>query len=314
MKNNFLKGNFLYLILDKCICDYKCIFCSRGLESSVKHLKNLLKNFDYRKESTKIQEIIHEGFHKQKLDIIIIGGNEPLNHPNIIRIVEFAKKTRYKRIEIQTSGLRLSDFEFAKKIVSAGATHLQIPVYGSKAGTHDKIVQNKGSFDILSKAVENLQKLNVNVRFTSIMLNQNMIDAPKIMKKFNSNMSFPHPVLDSPLKYSEMCPKLSDIPKNLRQYVSLKIPCINYKKNKEKYPNRKEIKLSPEWEIGKSTHIKEKVKPKKCKPCKLYGCCGGVYKEYLDAYGESEFNPITSDFQLWVWRLKKLTNYLNMIK
>ncbi len=53
--------------------------------------------------------------------------------------------------------------------------------------------------------------------------------------------------------------------------------------------------------VGYKRYIKEvkndeKVKPKKCKECKYYEKCSGLWKSYIEKYGEGEISPITGKY------------------
>ena len=96
------------------ICDYSCIFCSRGFGIEAARLTHFLGTYDYRKESLSLQDIIYSGRRKHKATQVVIGGNELLSHPNIVRIVEFCKRMGFKEIIVQTTGLRFSSREFVE--------------------------------------------------------------------------------------------------------------------------------------------------------------------------------------------------------
>lgn len=286
----------LFLLLVNCPCDYRCIFCSRGKEGHQTELENYLKGFDFNKELLSILYSIFDGYHRQKIKFIKLGGNEPLNHPNIIKIVEFSRKTGYERILIHTSGVRFSDSEFTKKISAAGLTHVYLPVYGANDKTHDKIVRRKGSFYLIMKAINNLKKFNINAELHTLILKQNLKEIHAIKRKFNDiGLRFPFPDPNRPLAYKKICVRLSDIPAKIREEMKLGIPCIQNKDLSDvDFQKSEEVKLRPDSTQGiaqNKSDVDRKVKPRKCKSCRFYKSCEGIYSLYLDIYGDGEFNP-----------------------
>ena len=77
----------LFVVLNKCLCDYRCIFCSRGPESNRLKVSNSTKDFDYDKELIELESLMQRVFNESGARRLKIGGNEPLNHPNIFEIV-----------------------------------------------------------------------------------------------------------------------------------------------------------------------------------------------------------------------------------
>ena len=286
----------LFILLVNCLCDYRCVFCSRGLEDHQAALKNYLKFFDYKKELLSIQYIIFEGYRRQKFKLIKLGGNEPLNHPKIINIVEFSRRTGYEKILIHTSGVRFSDLEFTKRISDAGLTNVYLPVYGANDKIHDKIVRLKGSFYLVMKAINNLKKFNINVDLHTLILKQNLMEIYAIKRKFhNIGLRLPFPDPNRPLAYKEICVRLSDIPAKIKEALKLGIPCVlNKSLGDVDFHENEEVKFgpdSPNETTENRSGVDKKIKPRKCKSCRFFESCEGIYSSYLEIYGDGEFNP-----------------------
>lgn len=293
-KQNDMKE--LFLLLQNCPCDYRCIFCSRGSRRQQTQLENHCRRFDYREESLRIQHTIFNTYHRLDARSIKIGCNEPLNHPNISNIVEFSRRTGYKRVLIQTSGVRFSNYEFTKKIINAGLTHVDMPIYGSNGKTHDMIVRLKGSFNLIMKAIDNLKKFNINVKLHTLLLKQNLKEVHAIRKRFNNIVfRFPFPEPASPVDYEKYCARLSDIPVEIIKETELRIPCIqNNETSDRELQRRGEIRLKSGLSnkiTRDEPHFEDKIKPLKCRNCKYFNRCDGIYPLYLEIYGDDEFNP-----------------------
>jgi len=197
---------------------------------------------------------------------------------------------------IQTSGVRFSNLEFTKKIINAGLTHVDLPIYGANDKIHDKIVRLKGSFNLIMKAINNLKKFNIEVELHTLILKQNLQDIHAIKRKFhNIVMRFPFPDPGSPLDYRRICVRLSDIPEEIKKDIKLMIPCIQNNESGDKdLRESEEIKFKPESpnKIGRyKSNPDKKVKPLKCTNCKFFKRCDGIYPLYLKIYGDDELNP-----------------------
>jgi len=299
----------LSLALSSAVCDYRCIFCSRGSRAGAEKLRYSLNFFDYRKESLSIQDVIYNGYHKYKIKHIIIGGHEPLNHPNIIRIVSFSKKVGYRKITVQTTGLKFSDNDFVVRMHKAGLTDVDIPIYGSNSRIHDSIVRLKGSYNVLMNSVDNLRKNRIFIVLHTLLLKQNLHDMDNLIRSYNGIfIYYPRPVKSSPYNPKRFWVKISNIPPSIRKnFVAFKIPCIDSQIFPEMYRDksfsgvacpRSRMKFSPDKpykvlaDSGDSDFI-PRVKPSRCKLCRYYSDCPGFYSRYFGLFGDDEFKPIT---------------------
>ncbi|MBW2979920.1 radical SAM protein [Candidatus Woesearchaeota archaeon] len=282
----------LFLLLDNCLCDCRCFFCSRGSDEHQLNLKNHLKEFDYKKEFSTIQEIIRRGYNTKNLRALEIGGNEPLNHPKIIEVVEFSKLIGYKKIILRTCGLRFSNLKFTRKMAKAGLTQVELPIYGSKKQIHDKIVGLDGAFDKLNRSINNLNRFYIDFRFHTTLLKQNLHDIHNFANNFNPRIDFPRPISYNPTDYKNLCVKISHIPKKIRSRIRFRVPCLG---DFSETTGREQLKHSPETpdKPAKEPGADIRIKPSKCKSCVYCSSCEGFYKMYFKLYGEKEFRPIT---------------------
>jgi uncharacterized radical SAM superfamily Fe-S cluster-containing enzyme len=67
-------------------------------------------------------------------EILQLSGGEPTLHPDLIKIVEYAKMMEIEDVVVSTNGLKLLDINFAKELKRVGAViYLQFDTFSSKA-------------------------------------------------------------------------------------------------------------------------------------------------------------------------------------
>jgi MoaA/NifB/PqqE/SkfB family radical SAM enzyme len=153
-------------------CSNNCVFCKPS---------NSIASGDLTKEQEKILfgdtlQFINEG-----IENIDISGSEPLNYSKIIEYLLWIRP-RFKRIIVLDPGNRLSDPNFASRFAAANIDKIILPIYGSDASHHDKIVGNPGAFEKLIRGILNLQQLKKGPRIelTSLILKQNLDSGPHL--------------------------------------------------------------------------------------------------------------------------------------
>ncbi len=161
-------------------CSNNCVFCRINDDER----RFLPLDLDKKGEVKLLRDTIN--ILKMGIRNIDISGSEPLRYSKIVEYVKWIRP-KFKRIVILDPGRRLKDYDFAEKIVSAGVDILIIPIYGSEAKYHDTVVDRKGAFDELDKAIMNLVRLKnegYNFRFelTTMIVQQNYENIPDLYK------------------------------------------------------------------------------------------------------------------------------------
>jgi hypothetical protein len=84
---------------------------------------------------------------------------EPLEHPDIVEIVSRAREMGFAEIEVWSHGGPLADMSLARRIVDAGLTLLDVPVFGPDAEIHDRIAGRAGAFKETRRGLANLREI-----------------------------------------------------------------------------------------------------------------------------------------------------------
>jgi len=113
-------------------------------------------------------------------EILEISGGEPLVHPSLPQIVEYAEKNNLETI-LYTSGSMLNanggitslDIHLAKKLRVSGLKKVIFNLEGATSNTHEEVTQVEGSFSNVLHAIRVMKTLGfwVGVHFVPMKLN-----------------------------------------------------------------------------------------------------------------------------------------------
>jgi MoaA/NifB/PqqE/SkfB family radical SAM enzyme len=105
------------------VCNNHCTFCAVGTRTQIDG------------HPTRQREYL-DLYRAQGVRMVDFDGGEPTLNPELIPLVQYARKIGYERVNVTTNG-RLCFYEdFAKKLVRSGLTTLLFSVHGPDAKTH----------------------------------------------------------------------------------------------------------------------------------------------------------------------------------
>lgn len=102
------------------------------------------------------------------------GGGEPTLHPNLGSALARARQLGYRRIRLQTNGLRFAYPEYAERLVERGLGEVSVPIFGAGEEEHDAFARGEGSFALLQRGLTNLRRLGVRLEADLLITAQNM--------------------------------------------------------------------------------------------------------------------------------------------
>lgn len=290
-------------------CNNNCQFC----------LNSNKRNLVSKTTAQIMQEIIL--IRKKGFTYLELIGGEPTIRPDIIKLIKFAQRLKFENIVMATNGRVFAYREFAEKIIKAGLTDLIFSIHGHNQKLHDSLTRSKGSFQQLMQGIKNVQSLGLKRLGTNTtIVKQNyrfLKEIGRLILKLgfkNSEFIFVDPTYgaahDNFLKF---VPKIFQAAPHIHQCLDLG------KKNKiEHWTIRyvplcyftdylKQISELEESTIFYTQHLApdfinldvedsrrkiSRAKTEKCKGCKLYDKCEGIWKEYLKYYGDKELKPV----------------------
>lgn len=270
----------LFLYLDG-PCLNNCLFC--------KH-KNQNDYSDIFKIEAKLND--NRQVKSGKLSII---GNDPLLHPEIADIVKASAEQGFKTIEIMTSGERLADKKFCRRLIENGVSAFSLPLFASRPDLHDYIVGREGSFSQVLKGIDNAIIGKAKVFVHTNLIKQN-IDCLKELEMFVKEklglpfIIFPIRPKSAGLPFSELMPSYAEVIEKLKGIDSLMgFPlCVVGKVQKNLVKSGDELSDSMKIYLLDQKFWKSEV----CKQCKYYNRCLGLFKEYAAIYSIDNINPL----------------------
>jgi uncharacterized Fe-S cluster-containing radical SAM superfamily protein len=278
-----------HLLLNRCHCDYRCIFCTMGSEAHRAEQETILADFDWDAERDRIDRVLVDASRRPGVDALHIMGNDPCNQPDLLGVIERARALGFRRIVLETNALKLADRDFARELVNRGVQSFKIPVYGSSAEVHDGIVRLPGAFRRLQRAFDNLRDLPVDVRLHALMLRQNVDDLTQCRFPFPLSFRFPFAHDRADFAYEDYAPRLRDVPSTVLALSDLVIPCVTGQLARQ-LPREERARPEAPTERDHDANVVV-VRPSCCSRsiCRQFDRCRGIYRCYLRTYGDDEF-------------------------
>ncbi len=241
---------------------------------------------------------------------------EPLEHPDIVRLVSFAARAGFENIEAWTSARALADQHFASRLGAAGLTEIDVPILGSRPEIHDAIACSRGAFEETCRGLENARRFGLRCRVHFVLTKQNLDDLGGMMaltKKLDVyppvSALIPSPSSEDLVIYGEFMPSYTRVMEALgtlsrldrevllfRGLVREIPPCIAAGRRERRF-------LSPGTLVQRSAmregelsqpgaRLKLRVKCSLVRGCILGAVCPGIHTMYERLYGTGEFRPI----------------------
>ena len=293
-------------------CSNSCVFCNprrvrRGLTPD---MVEAVRDDMYRQA----RDLRHRMF-----DFIEISGCDPIEYPGIVDFVRYLKKDLgFFGVQLSTHGRLLRDAGLVKALKTVGLDIVKIPLYGSRAGIHDAVTQEKGSFRQTLQGLENVCRLapKMLLEVASLIMRQNCRDVRDIYRvasRYAVWVSFSVPCISRNvaaerfavsfaairpqlLSLLEDCKKenrvglvISDIPFCVfefyrHQIVNLCGPPATARTYRIPDEHRSRISHLPDYRV--------KVKFPGCARCSLTEKCGGFYQTYAEFFKMRDARPV----------------------
>lgn len=290
-------------------CNNHCRFCidadKRGLPE--RSTEELLREIYLAKASA--------------VDILEIIGGESTIRRDFRLLVSTAKKIGIKEVICATNGRAFANMEYARSIVLSGLDALIFSLHGASASVHDYLTMSKGSFEELIRGIDNMKALGFNKLYgNTTVVHQNLSDLPKIAEIYaryeftNVEYIFVDPTYGGAnSNFYELVPKISEAALYMKQAIDIGVK-YGFNQWKVRYVplcyfsdylnhiseiNEKKLYISEHWaqdfynsdSVASRAEI-SRAKTKKCFNCKLFNDCEGIWKVYLEKYGDMEFKPL----------------------
>ncbi|QLJ53378.1 MAG: radical SAM protein [Candidatus Fermentimicrarchaeum limneticum] len=287
-------------------CNQNCIFCTVALDN-----ERELSNEEVKK---KIEFLSEKG-----ADILTFTGGEPTIRKDLPDLIRFAKGKSFRRIELQTNGVLMSDKKLACEIARAGVDEVLVSLHSHRKRISERLTNVPGTFDKTLKGIENLLELDKRVCISHVINSLNYSDLTNFVKfvknRFPSLSSFYFGFVrpNGNANFNRwIVPKISDIDFRIYGVFSYcrehKIPFsvegipLCYMQGYETHSSEVHRILSEpvfymgsgdtQYDVHKFVIKNFRAKGEQCEFCFVKDICPGLWKEYADIYGTEELFPV----------------------
>lgn len=277
------------------LCNYKCNFCYYIDKLNINTSFDIIKN--------RIDYLIKSGVKE-----IDISGGESSIHKDWFKILKYCADNDFK-ISTLSNGSMFKDLNFLMKSKELGLREILFSIHGNE-DYHDKVVNKKGAFKHILKAIDNSLNSGLKVRVNCVVTEETTLDFLLYLDKRISQINF------LPINYwsaskgkndfISICNKIIPYVNNLKDYFEINVRYVPFCYMPDHIEFIKDIyqhlydktdwnkalydyKIDPdEYKKDKKKYMfaaaKEKImhfyKPKECYKCKHFNVCDGVkYKE-----------------------------------
>ncbi len=298
-------------------CNNNCIHCV--VAGHKERLRKEGKPFD--RTTEEIKKHLREAKELGANSVVFTGGEVTIRK-DFFELLEFAKNLGLG-IGLQTNGRTFYLKKFAKKTLEiAPGMHFEIAIHSDKKDKHDKITRTEGSFDQTLLGIKNLVSLGAgSLNFKVVISRLNFKDLPEIVKLAKSfgvkqvDIAFPHGMGNALKYWKDIVPhyiEIKDFVRTAAKFGNENGIKVTYEAIPfcflQGYENTvSELHYLKQYLEGKTSLLRQigdpemdwqkdriliKSKAKQCKDCRYFNICEGVWREYIELYGSSEFKPV----------------------
>ena len=166
---DFLESPYMIEIEPEASCSLSCVDCSYGLirKSQISDLKRRRLPFNL------IENLINDVANKNTQGILISGGGDPLNYPQIGELIKICGE-KIGPVFIQTNGLRLNKIYESPELLSNIAA-ISVSIYGTDPETFlSTTKKGEKTLKLLKERVETMIKINKSAK-SNIIINAKIL-------------------------------------------------------------------------------------------------------------------------------------------
>jgi MoaA/NifB/PqqE/SkfB family radical SAM enzyme len=287
------------------ICNSKCTFCI--VDSP--HMKQ--DTIVRRRVSRFLSEHAGQGY-----EAVSLHGGEATIRKDFLEILDEIRERGYPTVHLMTNARKLAQMKFAREAVDKGVSLFIVSMHGATALTQDRISKSIGSFDQAVQGIRNVKELGATIRTNTVVCKDNFTELPEIIDLCldlgadQINLSALHTSGTALRNFWDVTPRYEEIQpyvleacaRTVRRGARLvmegfpycTVPgyerfLVDWENNNYKVLFRSFVMEDYENHMDDFSRVKDT----RCDGCVFNSVCGGVYKEYAEMIGWSEFHPVT---------------------
>jgi MoaA/NifB/PqqE/SkfB family radical SAM enzyme len=289
------------------LCNSRCSFCVVGAPLMT------ADGVVYDEVVAFLRENAGRGFN-----VVNLHGGEPTAHPRFLETLALIRELGYPETHVQTNGIRLANLVFVREAIELGVSLFIVSLHGDCARIQDEQTRTPGGFAQTIAGIGNAIAAGAQVRTNTVVMRTNLEQLRAISKLASDlgvnhlNFSNLHPGGSAIFGLSRTLPAFAEIRQNLYPAADLAI-ARGRRVTLEGFPycvikERLELHLDNEYRDILMLHRGHVFRSYEafmdnamrtyvdsCERCTVSDACGGVYQEYVDLRGSSEFAPIVTE-------------------
>jgi MoaA/NifB/PqqE/SkfB family radical SAM enzyme len=287
------------------VCNSKCTFCI--VDSPYIKQDTVMR----RRVSRFLREHAGQGY-----EAVSLHGGEPTVRRDFLEILDEIRELGYPTAFLMTNGRKFARTSYARTVVDKGVSLFTVSMHGASAATQDGISLAPGSFDQAVAGIRNLKELGAEIRTNSVVCKDNYAELPEIVELCldlgadQVELSALHTSGTAARNFRQVTPRYDEIrpyvleacDRVLRRGTGLLLEgfpyctvpgyerhLVDWSENKFKVLYRSFVMDDYEDHMDDFSRVKDA----RCGGCVFDRVCGGVYREYAEAFGWDEFHPVT---------------------
>ena len=290
-------------------CGARCLFCSQDFE-----WRKSPNEIPFRKAAEHMFRAYQQGYRR-----LGFTGGEPTLRRDLPQLIALARRIGYGYIRIQTNGLRISDYDYAKLLVDSGLNFVKFSIHGDTADVHDKLVEVPGAFDKCLRAIANLKKLRVGIGVNIVLNDLNYRRLAEFFELFLLKLELSNFVIIAPLyegnmtlNVPKMGARLTDMAPHIeaayRVFTRINFPkpplllhftpCVlpGYEQQMLGWSAFNTMVVSPKGEMRDldETAQLHTIKTEACRSCVYNDRCIGFDASYAKFFGTGEIRALAA--------------------
>jgi len=287
-------------------CNNRCVFCVQGDKRETEPCRS----------PENVADLLAE--RRGTCDSVVFTGGEVTLREDLIDQIRHAKSLRYRSIQIQTNGRRMSYTPYLDALIEAGATELAPALHGADAKTHDTLTRAKGAFRQTVRGIRHAQRRGLPVVLNSVIVQSNVAQLPAMVRLFislgvrQSQFAFVHALGTAEQLFDTVVPRYRHVMPYLREALLLGeraglimmaeavplclMPGLERFVSEATMPettiidSKLTIESYADWRQAEG-----KAHGDVCTACTWRQRCEGPWREYPAAFGWEEFSARTDE-------------------
>lgn len=287
-------------------CNNLCTFCVQGDKREYIEPRN----------AEEMKQILRD--ERKQTDEVVFTGGEPTVHKDLLSVIAYAKMLRYRVIQLQTNGRRLSHEPYLDAAIRAGVNQISPSLHGSTAEIHEIQTRAPHSFRQTVQGILNARKRGITVITNSVVTQQNTSDLPALARLLVSfgvqqiQFAYVHPEGTALREFESVVPRFPIATPYLHEALDI-VEQAGIRAFAEAVPycfmhgheHQVVEGIIPSTVVHDKPMVIEdytayrlaegKAKGPQCASCSFNTYCEGPWREYPDGYGWGEFEPRSDD-------------------